>query len=176
MELSPFIKELSKPTAYSYPVARVEIRHTHISLVFLAGPFAFKIKKPVDLGFLDFSTLEKRRHFCEEEVRLNRRLAPTVYLGVVPIAHTARGIQMEAPGEIADWAVKMERLPESATLESCLRQGEILPAQMTTLARHLAGFHTGAETNDHISSFGRPEIVAQNSHENFDQAEPLVGC
>src|SRR5207302_1176212 len=105
MELAELIEALSRPEAYPGSADQVEVRHTHISVVFLAGAFAYKVKKPVNLGFLDFSTLEKRRHFSDEEVRLNRRLAPTVYLGVVPIAHTARGIQMEAPGEIADWAV-----------------------------------------------------------------------
>src|SRR5205807_877750 len=102
MELAELIEALSRPEAYPGSPDKVDVRHTHISVVFLAGPFAYKVKKPVNLGFLDFSTLEKRRHFCDEEVRLNRRLAPTVYLGVVPIAHTARGIQMEAPGKIAD--------------------------------------------------------------------------
>src|SRR5438093_5516935 len=132
MELSPFIKELSKPTAYSYPVARVEIRHTHISLVFLAGPFAFKIKKPVDLGFLDFSTLEKRRHFCEEEVRLNRRLAPHVYLGVVAVTSEPEALAkfVEKPfanasgSDVIEWAVQMKRLPADATLECRLMRNE----------------------------------------------------
>ena len=85
MELSQLIAELSKPAAYPYPVPPIEVRQTHISVVFLAGEFVYKIKKPVDLGFLDFSSLEKRRHFCQEEVRLNRRLAPEVYLDVVPV-------------------------------------------------------------------------------------------
>jgi aminoglycoside phosphotransferase family enzyme len=78
-EMDPrLIEALSKPAAYSYPVGAVEVRQTHISAVFLAGPYVYKVKKPVNLGFLDFSSLERRRHFCEEEVRLNRRLAPHV--------------------------------------------------------------------------------------------------
>src|SRR5262249_17277508 len=85
MDLNRLIAALSEPGAYPDRVGRVEVRHTHISVVFLADAYVYKIKKPVDLGFVDFSTLEKRRHFCEEEVRLNRRLAPEVYLGVVPI-------------------------------------------------------------------------------------------
>ena len=96
MDLSALIEALSDPAAYPYPVGAVEVRQTHISAVFLAGPYVYKVKKPVNLGFLDFSTLEKRLHFCEEEVRLNRRLAPHVYLGVVPVVRTAKGCNSRA--------------------------------------------------------------------------------
>src|SRR5207302_1711161 len=95
---------------------------------------AYKVKKPVNLGFLDFSTLERRHYFCEQEVHLNRRLAPTVYLGVVPVTRTATGIRLDAPSplepkgkseeEIIDWAVKMERLPEAATFSALIRARE----------------------------------------------------
>src|SRR5437588_4566500 len=85
MDLPRLIAALSDPAAYPHPAEAVAVRHTHISVVFLAGPFVYKVKKPVSLGFLDFGTLEKRQHFCDEEVRLNRRLAEDVYLGVVPI-------------------------------------------------------------------------------------------
>src|SRR5713101_4270491 len=97
MELGELIEGLSRPQAYPFPAQQIEVRHTHISVVFLAGPYAYKVKKPVNLGFLDFSTLEKRRYFCEQEVLLNRRLSPSVYLGVVAIARTSNGIQVEAP-------------------------------------------------------------------------------
>src|SRR5579885_2045175 len=116
MELSRLIDALSDPVAYSHPVEKVEVLHSHISVVFLAGALAYKVKKPVDMGFLDFTTLEKRCHFCHEEVRLNRRLAPTVYLGVVPVTRTPTGLTMGGGGEVIEWAVKMERLPEEATL------------------------------------------------------------
>ena len=116
MELGRIIEALSKPEAYPHEVDAVQVRQTHISVVFLAGAFAYKVKKPVDLGFLDFSTLEKRRHFCEEEVRLNRRLAPAVYLGVVPVTRDATGVRVEGDGEVVEWAVKMARLPDEATL------------------------------------------------------------
>src|SRR5436309_8030766 len=111
MELAELIEALSRPEAYPGSVEHVQVRHTHISVVFLAGPFAYKLKKPVNLGFLDFSTPEKRLHFCEQEVRLNRRLAPSVYLGVVPVVRTAQGVRFEGEGEVIDWAVKMQRLP-----------------------------------------------------------------
>jgi aminoglycoside phosphotransferase family enzyme/predicted kinase len=175
MEVAPLIEVLSDPAAYAYPVDRVEVHHTHISVVFLAGPFAYKVKKPVNLGFLDFSTLEKRRHFCEEEVRLNRRLAREVYLGVVPVSRTGLRVQMEGQGEAVEWAVKMKRLPEEATLEKRLQRGQVEVGLLKALARKVATFHAGAEGGEHISAFGRFEVVARNARENFDQVAPQVG-
>src|SRR5260370_23103511 len=102
--MTDLIQSLSKPEAFPIAVTEIEIYQTHISAVFLGGEFAYKIKKPVNLGFLDFSTLDRRYHFCDEEVRLNRRLAPKVYLGVVPIAATPSGLQFEAPVPVVDWA------------------------------------------------------------------------
>src|SRR5262249_32435413 len=155
MELSSLIEQLTKPASYPFPADRVEVRHTHISVVFLAGAFAYKIKKPVDLGFLDFSTLEKRHHFCEEEVRLNRRLAPAVYLGVVPISRNGNSMQVEGSGEIVDWAVKMTRLPEKATLLKRLQAGEIDAAVIQALAHKIASFHAGAESGPPVAAFSR---------------------
>src|SRR6266478_3503920 len=108
MELPRLLEALSSPDAYPDPVTAVEVRQTHISAVFLAGPYAYKIKKPVLFDFLDFSTLEKRHHFCAEEVRLNRRLAPDVYLGVVPVTRDGADVRFGGAGEVIDWAVQME--------------------------------------------------------------------
>ena len=141
MELPQLIEALSDPAAYPYPVETVEVRQTHISAVFLAGPFVYKVKKPVNPGFLDFSTLEKRRHFCEEEVRLNRRLAPQVYRGVVSVVQTAKGVRVEGEGEAIEWAVKMQRLPDVATLQERLRRGEVGVELVEALARRIAAFH-----------------------------------
>src|SRR5438445_514395 len=102
MRLPQLIEALSAPSAYPQPVAAVEVRQTHISVVFLAGLLAYKIKKPVDLGFVNYSTLERRRHFCEEEVRLNRRLAPEVYLGVVPVTRSGGAIRIEGTGAVVE--------------------------------------------------------------------------
>src|SRR5262245_48287621 len=125
MDLSHLIEALSEPAAYPHPVGVVEVRQTHISAVFLAGLFAYKVKKPVALPFLDFTTPARRRHFCCEEVRLNRRLAPDVYLGVVPVTRAAGGLRLEGTGEPVEWAVKMRRLPAAATLLERLRRGEV---------------------------------------------------
>ncbi|HLN28549.1 MAG TPA: AAA family ATPase [Gemmataceae bacterium] len=175
MELIDLIQALSEESAYPHPANGIEVRHTHISVVFLAGNFAYKIKKPVDLGFLDFSTLEKRRHFCTEEVRLNRRLAPSVYLGVVPVSRNGTKVEMDGHGEVVEWAVKMERLPEAATLQSRLRRGEVDPELVESLGRKIACFHAHAEAGEHISLFGRFDSVARNARENFDQSAPYVG-
>jgi aminoglycoside phosphotransferase family enzyme len=168
------IAALSNAAAYTHPVEKVEVHHTHISVVFLAGPFAYKIKKPVNLGFFDFSTLDKRRHFCEEKVRLNRRMASEVYLGVVPVNRTKLGVKMEGQTEAVEWAVKMKRLPGEATLEKRLQRGQGEVGLLKALARKVASFHARAEGGEHISGFGRFEVVARNARENFDQVAPQV--
>jgi aminoglycoside phosphotransferase family enzyme/predicted kinase len=172
----PLIEALSDPAAYPYPVDKVEVRHTHISVVLLAGPFAYKVKKPVNLGFLDFGTLDGRRHFCEEEVRLNRRLAPDVYLGIVPVSRSGLGVKLEGQGEVVEWAVKMKRLPEEATLQRRLQRGQVGVGLVKALARKVASFHARAEADEHISAFGRFELVSRNARENFEQAAPQVGA
>lgn len=175
MSLPELIDALAQPAAYSHAVDTVEVRQTHISAVFLAGPFVYKVKKPVHLGFLDFSTLAKRRHFCAEEVRLNRRLAPDVYLGVVPITHTAHGWHVEGSGEPVEWAVKMRRLPDAATLQSRLERDEVRPEHLLALARLLADFHRSADRTPTIAAFGRFEVVAGNARDNFVQTLGHIG-
>jgi uncharacterized protein len=175
MDPSQLIEGLSQLGAYPDRVERVEVRHTHISVVFLAGEYVYKLKKPVNFGFLDFSTLDKRRHYCEEEVRLNRRLAPTVYLGVVPVTRRGDGLRLEGDGEVVEWAVKMRRLPEDATLQQRLRRDEIGVEQVEALARRIAAFHAAARSDGHVASFGRFEVVARNARENFEQSADQVG-
>jgi aminoglycoside phosphotransferase family enzyme/predicted kinase len=175
VELPRLIELLSAAAAYPHPVGQVEVHHTHVSVVFLAGAYAYKVKKPVGLGFLDFTTLARRRHFCAEEVRLNRRLAPSVYLGVVPVAETPAGVRVEGDGEAVEWAVKMTRLPAEATLERRLQRGEVGPAALGDLARKVAAFHARAERGARVSAFGRFDVVAGNARENFEQAAPQAG-
>jgi uncharacterized protein len=176
MDLSSLISGLSEPAAYPFQVAEtVDVRQTHISVVFLAGEFAYKIKKPVKLTFLDFSDLEKRRQICHQEVQLNRRLAPDVYLGVVPVSCHDGRVSFEGRGATIEWAVKMRRLPEEATLEQRLLRGEISPATIESLGRRLAGFHAAAIRNDHIARHGQFEGVARNIRENFAVSAGSVG-
>src|SRR5262249_43559997 len=174
-DLASLIDALSRPEAYPFPVAEVAVHQTHISVVFLAGPYAFKIQQTLNLGFLDLSTVAKRREFCEQEVHLNRRLAPEVYLGMVPVVADQAGFRVEGPGEAVEWAVKMERLPEEATLLQRLKRGEVEIAQVQALARTIASFHAAAATGGPIAAFGRFEVVARNARENFEQSAAQVG-
>ncbi len=175
MDLRRLIDALSKPAAYPYPVDAVEVRQTHISAVFLAGPYAYKVKKPVKLAFLDFSTLEKCFHCCEDEVRLNRRLAPHVYLGVVPVVQTVTGLQFEGQGRPVEGAVKMQRLPDEATLWERLGRGEVGVELIELLAHRIACFHQGADRNERIASFGRSDAITNIVLGVFGQAAPHVG-
>jgi aminoglycoside phosphotransferase family enzyme/predicted kinase len=175
MDLPRLIDALSDPAAYPDPPGAVEVRQTHISVVFLAGPYAYKFKKPVRLGFLDFSTPEKRLHSCREEVRLNRRLAPHAYLGVVPVTRAGPRVQFEGDGEVVEWAVKMRRLPDGATLQERLRRGEVGVELVEELARRVAAFHRDAETTGPIPASGRFESVARPFRDVFEQALPAVG-
>ena len=175
MDLADLIEALGDPAAYPPGVDSLEVRQTHISVVFLAGEHVYKIKKPVNLGFVDFSTLARREHFCREEVRLNARLAAEVYLGVVPIVRTPLGVRVEAAGEPIEWAVKMKRLPDEATLESRLERGAVSAELVAAVAKQIAAFHARAETNERIAAFGRYDVVARNALENFEQSRSQVG-
>lgn len=175
MDVTPLIDALSQPSAYPFPADDVRVVQTHISAVFLAGPFAYKVKKPVNPGFLDFSTLEKRHHFCQEEVRLNRRLAPDLYLGVVPIVRADGGLRFEGQGEPVEWAVKMRRLPPGATLHERLQADAVGPELVEALARKIADFHRRSPAPEAFRTESRFEVVAGNIREVFDTARPQVG-
>lgn len=168
MDLVRLIEALSRPTAYPEPPGEVQIRQTHISVVFLAGRQVYKIKKPIALGFLDFRTLGARHHFCAEEVRLNRRLAPAVYQGVVPVTRSGDGLRFGGDGEAIEWGVQMERLPEEATLLNRLRCGNLEPARIERLAQRIASFHAAAETSPRIAAFARFDAITGNVRENMD--------
>jgi len=174
-EFPTLLSQLSQPGAFPLPVSRVDVRQTHISAVFLGGDCAYKIRKPVRLPFLDFSTLEQRRQDCVEEVRLNRRLAASIYLGVVPITRDARGLHFEGEGTPIEWGVKMRRLPEEATLQYQVLAGSVTVEQVIGLGERLARFHKGANRNRHIASFGRFEAVALNLRQNLELARPQLG-
>ena len=169
------IEELRRPAAYPDDVGSVEVRQTHISVVLLTGEHAYKVKKPVDLGFLDFTTLVRRLHFCREEVRLNRRLAPDVYLGVVPVVEREGSLMLEGEGEAVDYAVKMRRLPDAATLLARLERGELSAPVFGALGRRIADFHLRADAGPEIARFGRFHVVAGNARENLEQSRSHVG-
>jgi aminoglycoside phosphotransferase family enzyme/predicted kinase len=175
MTLEELIAGLSRPEAYPYPVRDIQVRQTHISVVFLAGDRVYKLKKPVRLEFLDFSSPARRKHFCEEEVRLNRRLAPGVYRGVVPVTVANDQPKFGAPGTAMDWAVEMERLPDEATLEQYLARGKLDPAIIVNLAHRLAAFHREAAAGPDISRQARYDRVSRNALDNFNDSAAHVG-
>lgn len=175
MDTTQLLASLARPDAYPHPCESVQVCQTHISMVFLAGDFAYKIKKPLDLGFLNFSTLERRHHYCLEEVRLNRRLAPSVYLGVVPVSLHHGRLTVGGEGEALEWAVWMERLPEEAALSRRLERGEVTGELLAALAGRIAGFHRRAEGGPHVDAMARWPVVAHNARENFEQSEAQAG-
>jgi aminoglycoside phosphotransferase family enzyme/predicted kinase len=163
------ISGLQRPSAYGHAVAEVRVIETHISWVLLAGDFAYKLKKPVDLGFVDFTTLEQRRHYCEEEVRLNRRLAPELYMGVVPITGTFDTPRVGGEGEPIEYAVQMQRFPDEALLCHVLERGELLTEHIDALADEVAGFHRRIPVASPSSPYGTPESIWQAAEDNFSQ-------
>jgi aminoglycoside phosphotransferase family enzyme/predicted kinase len=169
------IEALADPAAYPHPVGTVRLIETHISWVLLTGRFAYKVKKPVDLGFVDYTTLERRRHFCEEEVRLNRRLAPDVYLGVVPITGDPAHPKVGGEGEAFEYAVRMREFPQDAQLDRALARGTVGPDEVDELADTLARFHAEARVARPGDGYGGPEQVAAAIRANFTLTEPFVG-
>lgn len=151
----------------------VELLETHISFVLLAGDRAFKFKKPLNLGFLDFTALDARRHFCEEEVRLNRRLAPAVYLDVVPVTLAGDEPRLEGPGEPVEFAVRMRRFPQEALLDRVAREGG-LEERIEALAEQVAAFHAQVPAAGPDTPHGEPFEVVAPAAENF--AQLLVLC
>jgi hypothetical protein len=153
----------------------IELRETHISWVFLDGDDVYKVKKPVSLGFLDFTTIEKRRRACEAEVRLNRRLAPGVYRGVIPVTLDSRGRhRFGGEGEPVDWAVAMKRLPDSDRADVRLERGELTGEAVERVAERVARFHRGCGPSEEAAPFGTVEAIRFNLLENFEQTKSSI--
>ncbi|MEZ6061343.1 MAG: AAA family ATPase [Planctomycetaceae bacterium] len=161
------IDGLTNPAVLPYPCNRVELVETHISWVLLTGQRAYKIKKPVDFGFVDFTTLERRRHFCEEEIRLNRRLAPDLYLGVVPVTGTIDQPRIGGDGPVIDYAVEMKQFDQQQLL-SHLPLHVLSPSHIDNLADQCADFHQLAHVADATSRYGRPGQIMQPVRDNFE--------
>jgi hypothetical protein len=186
------LRALARPEAFADgDAASLPVMQTHASAVLLAGDCAYKLKKPKNFGFFDYSTPALRRHFCQEEVRLNARLAPEVYLGVAPVLCAADGRvrfgptlppeqapEPDAPfnGEtVLDYAVVMTRLPDEATLEAQVYTGTATPDLLAEVAERIATFHTSTPTSEHITTFGDLAVISSNWEENFAQARAFIG-
>jgi aminoglycoside phosphotransferase family enzyme/predicted kinase len=160
---------LCEPACYRHAVSRIEVIETHISTVLLTGEFAYKIKKPVDLGFLDFTTLERRRRCCEDEVRLNRRTAPGIYIDVVPIGGTLEHPVVGSGGPALEYAVRMRQFASHATFDALLRRGALAPAHVDDLASSVAAFHARIAVASPETPHGAPEQVWAAAVDNFRQ-------
>jgi aminoglycoside phosphotransferase family enzyme/predicted kinase len=170
------VSALLRKRAYPYPVSSIELIQTHISYVFLAGDQVYKLKKPVDLGFLDFSTLEKRRQACEAEVRLNRRGCPGgVYIGVEPLKRYDGAFRIGGEGETVDYLVHMKRLPRERMMDRMLERGEADFDVIGRVAARLAELHRSAERDERIGELGGFGQQVRNWRENLMQLHPLVG-
>lgn len=165
------LEALSDPARYPWPVERVERIETHISTVLLAGEFVCKFKKPLNPGFLDFTTLARRRHFCEEEIRLNGRLAPDHYLRVLPVGGTVDDPVLDREPAI-EYAVLMRRFPQSALMDRLQEEGRLPPQVMDRLAETVAEFHRSLPAAEPGSPHGSFEAVAQPMRDNFAQFDP----
>jgi len=169
------LKSLMKPDAYPEPTSRVELVQTHVSYIFLTDSHAYKVKKPVDFGFLNFSSIDRRRFYCNEEVRLNRRLCTDVYEGVVELRETPAGAAFHGTGPVIDYAVKMRRLPADGMLDRLVDTGQASSVLIRRVASIIARFHRDAATSPAISDYGRLERIMYNWQENFEQTVPFEG-
>lgn len=171
-------KELLRPGSYPERPANVTVRQTHISYLFFTPGYVYKVKKPVDFGFLDFTTLDKRLYYCREEVRLNRRLARGVYLGVSAIVRRTGGVRVElserTDKEVLEYAVRMKRLPEEFVLDLMIDKGTVDADAVKRVAAAVAAFHAKAETGPHIVAFGSTALITENTEENFAQTSTYV--
>ncbi len=185
LSFEELVLALSTPAPFPGSPRSVECIQTHISAAFLVDDVVYKIKKPKHFLFLDFSSIDKRRHFCHEEVRLNSRMAPGVYQGVVPIlwkdgavrvSETLTASPSDRPeGDVLEWAVRMVRLPNDRTLGALIEGGRIGSTEIARLARRIAAFHSEADRGPSISSVATWETIWRNDRENFDEIEAFVG-
>ncbi len=175
MDQSELFENLKNKDLYGADVNSVDILQTHISFVALTGKYAYKIKKPVNFGFLDFSTLEKRKYFCEEEIRLNKRLCPEIYLDVVPITKKNSDLEFAGDGEVVDYAVKMKEFSQENIMLNLIRQDKIDEAIIEKIADILVNFYSTSRGTDEINKFGSVELVKNNTAENFEQTANVIG-
>jgi len=170
------IDDLLNPAFLPDKTENVSLIQTHISFVFLADEFVYKIKKPVNFGFLDFSTLKKRRYYCDQEIILNKRLSKDVYIGVLPIIYDGKIYRMATgKGRIVEYAVKMKRLPNEMLMKPVFLRAELRGEHLQKIAKVLARFHLSARNSIDIDKFGEPEMFKVNTDENFAQTEKYIG-
>lgn len=174
LQLPQYIQYLLRPESYPHRPSEVELVQTHISYVLIAGDLVYKWKKPVNFGFLDFSTVERRKYFCEEEVRLNRRLCPEMYLGVAAVAGGEAGFQLDGGGKPLEYCVKMRRLPEERMMNRVIEAGRLGKRHLEGIIDRLVPFYTAAD-GPGTRGFGSPRAVSKMMHDNFAETSRFIG-
>jgi len=172
--LPSMVRGLLQPGAYPEPTTRVRLEQTQMSFVFLTDDYAYKVKKPVDLGYLDYTTLEKRLYFCNKEIELNRRLCADAYLEVAKITRHNNSFSIGGDGEAVEYAVRMRRLPQKRMMDYLLEKNGVTDEMVSRLAEKVAAFHRQAATDKEISAFGGLETIIQNTEENFSQTDKYI--
>jgi len=175
IERSRLIDFLSLPSSYPHSPVHIEHIQTHASDVFMVAPFVYKIKKPINLGFLDFSTLKKRKYYCEKEVELNRRLCSSAYLGIEKISLTNGILSIGKGGETVEYAVKMNMLPEKYFLQNLLKESKANEADFIRLSNKLADFYKHQRSCEEIAEYGSPEKIKVNIDENLALSKSFIG-
>lgn len=175
MSLPLMISDLISASTFQESPSQVELIQTHISFIILTDIYVYKIKKPVNLGFLDFSTIEKRHFYCLRELELNRRLSSDIYIGLLEIRKREDHFFYDGQGELVDYAIKMRRIPEDLMMLNLIKNGAVDLQMVGSVARTIADFHQNAQRGDTISAFGRPEMIRENIKENFLQTERYIG-
>ena len=174
--LPPVIQQMLQPGFYPHPVTEpIQLVQTHISYILLTGDYAYKVKKPVNYGFLDFSTLDKREHFCHEEIRLNQRGAAELYLEVLAITETAGQFRLGGSDEAVEFTVRMEQFPAGTLFTDLFDQGKLTAELLVRLAKELVNFHNKGAITDYIRSFGDVAQIRQAIDENYQQTVGYVG-
>ena len=171
---TPIIQAMQSPEFYDHEVSEVVMLQTHISWVFLTGKYAYKVKKPVDFGFLNFTELTQRKHFCEEEIRLNGRLAKDIYLQTVAITDSEEGPELNGSGDAVEYAVKMLQFDQSQLVNELLSAEKLDNQHIDDIAMQVADFHQSIEVSGSSSNLGTAESVNAPVIQNFDQLEPLI--
>ncbi|AGZ33542.1 MULTISPECIES: bifunctional aminoglycoside phosphotransferase/ATP-binding protein [unclassified Pseudomonas] len=168
------INALQNPALYPHPVDGFQLIETHISWVLLTGEYAYKVKKPMNFGFLDFTSLDKRQHFCNEELRLNQRLTDGLYLEVLPITGTAEAPQIGGEGEAIEYVLKMRQFPQGQMLNTLQANGELNAGHIDQMARQIAEFHLQAPKVPVDHPLGTPDSVMAPVEQNFEQIRPFL--
>lgn len=175
MIMDDVVRALMSPEAHEEDVGNIRMMQTALSYIFLTGKYVYKMKKPINLGFLDFTTLEKRKYFCEEELRLNRRLCKDMYLGVVPINKSNGKIKIGGKGRTVEYAVKMKEIDQKYIMTELLKKNKIGKDLIDKIAKILTDFHSKTKTNEEISKYGSLQVIRGNWNENFEQTADFIG-